>query len=127
VPELAEELDTSTDSILEAMEAGSAYTAASIDAPAPATRDDARTSLSERLSDSESKYERSDVRLVVGQLLERLPEREATILRLRFFDELSQSEIAERVGISQMHVSRLLRRTLRDLRTLLDARGGIDV
>jgi RNA polymerase sigma-B factor len=127
VPELAKELDTSTDAILEAMEAGSAYTAASIDAPAPSSRGDDRTRLSERLSDGEGKYERSEVRLVVGQLLERLPEREATILRLRFFDELSQSEIAEQVGISQMHVSRLLRRTLRDLRTLLDARGGIDV
>jgi RNA polymerase sigma-B factor len=127
VPELAVELDTSTDSILEAMEAGTAYTAASIDAPSPSSPDDGRTSLSERLSDGESKYERSDVRLVVGQLLERLPEREATILRLRFFDELSQSEIADRVGISQMHVSRLLRRSLRDLRTILDARGGIDV
>ena len=125
VPELATELDTSTDAILEAMEAGTAYTAASIDAPSPASRDDSRTRLSERLADSESKYDRSDVRLVVGQLLERLPEREATILRLRFFDELSQSEIAERVGISQMHVSRLLRRTLRDLRTLLDARRSV--
>jgi RNA polymerase sigma-B factor len=126
VSELAKELDVSDEAILEAMEAGSAYTAASLDAPAPGSGQDDRTRLSERVADTELGLERSEVRMVVQQLLERLPEREAMILQLRFFDELSQSEIAERVGISQMHVSRLLRRTLRDLRTLLDAQGGAE-
>jgi RNA polymerase sigma-B factor len=55
----------------------------------------------------------------VADLLETLPEREATIVRLRFYEELTQSEIAERVGISQMHVSRLLRKTLLALREQL--------
>jgi RNA polymerase sigma-B factor len=56
----------------------------------------------------------------VGQLLDTLPDREAEILRLRFYDELTQTEIAERVGISQMHVSRLIRRCLLDLRAHLE-------
>jgi RNA polymerase sigma-B factor len=56
----------------------------------------------------------------VSQLLGSLPEREATILRLRFYEELTQSEIAQRLGISQMHVSRLMRRCLDDLRELLE-------
>jgi RNA polymerase sigma-B factor len=56
----------------------------------------------------------------VGQLLDSLPEREAEILRLRFYDELTQTEIADRIGISQMHVSRLIRRCLLDLRETLD-------
>lgn len=120
VAELAKELDASEDEILEAMEAGAAYSAVSIDAPSPGGASDEGRSLSDRLSTPEVREHRVEVRLLVEQLLERLPEREAEILRLRFFDELSQAEIADRVGISQMHVSRLLRRTLRDLRTLLD-------
>jgi len=60
------------------------------------------------------------LRVLVSQLLGSLPEREATILRLRFYEELTQSEIAQRLGISQMHVSRLMRRCLDDLRELLE-------
>jgi RNA polymerase sigma-B factor len=51
-------------------------------------------------------------RVVLGNLIATLPEREQTIVRLRFYENLTQSEIAERVGISQMHVSRLLRKSL---------------
>jgi RNA polymerase sigma-B factor len=120
VAELARDLDVSEEDVLEAMEAGTAYTAASIDAPAPGGPDDERTRLSDRLGAGELRYHRAEVQMVVEQLLHRLPEREAEILRLRYYEQLSQSEIADRVGISQMHVSRLLRRTLRDLRTLLD-------
>jgi RNA polymerase sigma-B factor len=61
-----------------------------------------------------------ELRMLVDQLLDALPEREATIMRLRFYDELTQSEIAERLGISQMHVSRLMRRCLDDLRAMLE-------
>jgi RNA polymerase sigma-B factor len=60
------------------------------------------------------------MRLLVDQLLDTLPEREAEIMRLRFYEELTQSQIAERLGISQMHVSRLMRRCLVDLRATLD-------
>ena len=58
--------------------------------------------------------------MLVQQLLETLPEREAEILRLRFYEELTQSEIAARLGISQMHVSRLMRRCLDNLRATLE-------
>ena len=57
-------------------------------------------------------------------LLANLPEREQTIVRLRFYDELSQSEIAARVGVSQMHVSRLLRAALERLREHADTSEG---
>jgi len=59
----------------------------------------------------------SEERVLVDQLVESLPEREQEIVRLRFYEDLTQSEIAERLGISQMHVSRLLRKCLLDLRT----------
>ena len=58
--------------------------------------------------------------MLVAQLLESLPEREATIMRLRFYEDLTQSEIAARLGISQMHVSRLMRRCLDQLREMLE-------
>ena len=60
------------------------------------------------------------MRLLVDQLLDTLPEREAEIMRLRFYEELTQSQIAERLGISQMHVSWPARRCLVDLRATLD-------
>jgi RNA polymerase sigma-B factor len=61
---------------------------------------------------------------MVRNLLERLPERERAIVSMRFFDELSQSEIAERVGISQMHVSRLLRSSFERMRAWADGEPG---
>ena len=59
-------------------------------------------------------------RMTVDALLERLPDRERTILELRFYDQLNQSDIAERVGVSQMHVSRLIKRALERLTTFVE-------
>lgn len=120
VPELARALDATEDEILESMEAGGAYRADSLDAPTPGDGDE-RLKLGDRLAGDDPSMGRSELRVLVAQLMESVPEREATILRLRFVDEMTQSEIAEVVGVSQMHVSRLLRRTLRDLRARLEA------
>ena len=118
VSELAEELGISTEAVLEAMEAGAAYRATSLDARRPG--DEEGLTLGDRLPSEEAASRPAEVRVLVGQLLDTLPEREAEILRLRFYDELTQTEIAERVGISQMHVSRLIRRCLLDLRAHLE-------
>ena len=118
VTELAEELDLSTESVLEAMEAGAAYRATSLDARRPG--DEEGVTLGDRLPSEEAASRPAEVRVLVGQLLDTLPDREAEILRLRFYDELTQTEIAERIGISQMHVSRLIRRCLLDLRANLE-------
>jgi RNA polymerase sigma-B factor len=64
--------------------------------------------------------ERMNDNLALAELMDRLPERERTILQLRFFEDMTQSEIASRLDISQMHVSRLLRRTLLELREQLE-------
>src|SRR5690606_28086067 len=114
VAELATEMGIDEDEVLDAMEAGAAYRATSLDARRPG--DDEGTSLAERLAGAETASRPVEIRVLVGQLLRRLPDREATILRLRYYDELTQSEIADRLGISQMHVSRLIRRCLIDLR-----------
>jgi RNA polymerase sigma-B factor len=118
VAELAAELDISDDEVLEAMEAGAAYRATSLDAHRPG--DDEGATLADRLPGAEPPSRPVEMRVLVSQLLDSLPPREAEIVRLRFYDELTQTEIAERLGISQMHVSRLIRRCLLDLREALD-------
>jgi RNA polymerase sigma-B factor len=118
VGELAAELDVSEDEVLDAVEAGAAYRATSLDARRPG--DDDNGPLGDRLVGGEAPSGRVEMRLLVDQLLDTLPPRDAEIMRLRFYDELTQSEIAERLGISQMHVSRLMRRCLSDLRATLD-------
>jgi RNA polymerase sigma-B factor len=118
VSELAAELEVSEDDVLDAVEAGAAYRATSLDARRPG--DDDQGPLGDRLAGGEAPSGRVEMRLLVDQLLDTLPEREAEIMRLRFYEELTQSQIAERLGISQMHVSRLMRRCLVDLRATLD-------
>lgn len=111
VPELAEAIGASTDEVLEGIAAGAAYSTVSLDAPAPGT-DGARRDP----GDDDTGYEEATNLDLVERLMAKLPEREREIVRLRFYEELSQSEIAERIGISQMHVSRLLRRSFEQMR-----------
>jgi RNA polymerase sigma-B factor len=118
VAELADELGITVDDVLEAQEAGAAYRATSLDARRPGDEDGAP--LGERLPGGDAASQPVELRMLVGQLLRTLPAREAEILRLRFYEELTQSEIAERLGISQMHVSRLIRRCLLELRGRMD-------
>ena len=117
VPQLAEHLGIATDEVVEGIAAGSAYTTASLDAPVGSDGDGTRQIGAE----DEGFGHVSDTTLV-DDLLATLPEREQEIVRLRFYGELSQSEIAERVGISQMHVSRLLRRSFEQMKRRADAR-----
>jgi RNA polymerase sigma-B factor len=110
--EIAEQLEVDQEDVLEAMEANRAYATHSLDAQLPGED----RSLGDTLGGDEPGMENVESQIVVEDLLATLPEREQTILRLRFFDGLTQTEIATRVGISQMHVSRLLARSLETLR-----------
>ena len=107
VPELAEALGVAEDVVIEALDARTAYRPGSLSAPTD--RDGGRT-LGDSLASDDRGFGTVDARLTVERLLSALPARERRILELRYFEELSQDQIAERVGISQMHVSRLLRR-----------------
>src|SRR3954447_25465952 len=107
--EIAEHLGVSIDDVLEAIEAGGAYRTTPL--VSGNDDDDTRRETIALRTDDEL-LAGSDDRMLVNQLLESLPERERTIVELRFFAGLSQSEIAERVGVSQVHVSRLLRSSL---------------
>lgn len=115
VPEIAAALDVSEDNLLEAMEAGAAYQPASISAGAGAGNDEAGPTLADRLGGPDEEHGRAEARVTVRSLMAKLPERERTIVYLRYFKDLTQSEIAEQVGVSQMHVSRLLRQALETL------------
>jgi RNA polymerase sigma-B factor len=106
--EVAERLGISEDLVLESLDAASAYRADSIDAP-----NAVGSPVADRLSSDTMPM---DASVELRQLIEQLPDREREIIQLRFFDGWSQAEIAERVGISQVHVSRLLRATLASIR-----------
>ncbi len=113
IAEIALRANASVDNVIEAMEAGHAYRSSSLDAP---LLGDDPTAQSAKLGQPDDRFTGVDERNELDSLLKDLPERERAILVLRFYDGLTQSEIAQRVGISQMHVSRLLSRTLDVLR-----------
>ena len=100
--------------VIEALEAMTAYSPDSLDAPCTAAEDGA-TTLGDSLGVEDRGFSRVDVGQAVAPAFRALPAREQAILKLRFVDDLTQSEIAEQVGMSQMHVSRLLRRALERL------------
>jgi RNA polymerase sigma-B factor len=120
IAELAAEVDATEDHVLEALEAGIAHQATSLDSPPGAASDDEGRSLGDRvLGRRERGFDDIDRQQVVADLLEGLPEREREVIRLRFFENLTQPEIAERMGVSQSYLSRIIRRTLVDLRDRL--------
>lgn len=121
IAELSTALDVSEDHVLEALEAGVAHQATSLDQPAPGDEDGAPRS-DRLLATHDVGYGRVDHEIIVRELMEDLPERERTIIYLRFFENLTQPEIAERVGVSQSYLSRILRKTLLDLKNRLEER-----
>jgi len=115
VHELASAMNLSDEEVLDALEARHAYAVDSLDAGGP---DDAThpRAVAEAMGGLDEALEAVEERESLRPLIEALPERERRIIMLRFFGNMSQSQIAEEMGISQMHVSRLLARTLADLR-----------
>jgi RNA polymerase sigma-B factor len=122
VQELAEYLELGQDEVIDALQAIQAYESLSLDAPRPGATDEA-TSYGDAMGHEDERYELVELDATVSAVLGRIPQRERQILRMRFVDDLTQTEIAERVGISQMQVSRLLRRSLDQLRALTDTKS----
>jgi RNA polymerase sigma-B factor len=115
--ELAQELGIDQEEVLQGLVAGNAYTTISVDRSSPQT-DDGLT-LAETLGEYDAALDEVENNEALRPLLEALPERERSIVMLRFFGNMTQTQIAERVGVSQMHVSRLLAKTLAQLRDQL--------
>ncbi|MFD9128904.1 RNA polymerase sigma factor SigF [Kitasatospora sp. NPDC059571] len=121
VAELAVCLGVSEEDVVEGLAVGNAYTASSLDS-APG-EEDGDGPLADRLGYDDLALEGVEYRESLKPLLAKLPPRERRIIMLRFFGNLTQSQIGEEIGISQMHVSRLLTRTLAQLRAGLTAEG----
>jgi RNA polymerase sigma-B factor len=116
IEELAEATEATVEQVLEAMQGAQAYSTVSLDEPIGEDGD-----VAERFGADDPEFERAEHRVELARGLDALPPRERSILLLRFFEGLTQREIADRVGISQMHVSRLLRRSIERMRTQLEA------
>ncbi|MCX4091242.1 RNA polymerase sigma factor SigF [Nocardia sp. alder85J] len=112
--EIAAELGIDADEVTQAVIAGNAYQPSSIDAVS--TGRDTEASLLDTLGEEESQFDRVEEYVAIRPLLAGLPERERRILTMRFFESMTQTQIAAQMGISQMHVSRILAKTLARLR-----------
>ena len=113
---MAHALGCSVEEVLEAQQAAASYEAASLDAPTARDDDEAGT-LVELLGGEDAAYELVEDREAIASTWKELPDLERSVLELRFMHDLNQREIGERIGYSQMHVSRLLRRALSRLET----------
>ena len=123
IAEIARAAEATEDEVLEALDSAHAYSLISLDAGPD--RDEG-LSYHEQLGDVDEALEALEDRVSVGPLLKQLAPRERRMLHLRFFKGMTQSEIASELGISQMHVSRLLAKTLAQLRSSLEDESGTE-
>jgi RNA polymerase sigma-B factor len=118
VRELAEYVECSEEEVLDGLQTGEAYDTVSLDAP---RRSESQTAKRlDALGGADDRLDLVDDQATVFAAAQRLPERERRILYLRYGEDLTQAEIAQRVGVSQMQVSRLLRKSVTRLRELID-------
>jgi RNA polymerase sigma-B factor len=118
--ELGEDLEEDVEQILEALEAAHAHDTMSLDMPRTVDEEDGGT-YADTLGAPDEQFEMLEYTSAIAGTLRALPERDRLVLKLRFEDDLTQAEIAARVGVSQMHVSRIIRRTLDRLRVAAEA------
>jgi RNA polymerase sigma-B factor len=117
--ELAAATDFTLEEVLEAMEAATAYDSVPLEAPRSPEEGETERVV-ERLGAEDPGYELAEYSATLGPELSALPERDRRVLYLRFVEDMTQSEIAEQIGVSQMHVSRLIRAALAKLRSEID-------
>jgi RNA polymerase sigma-B factor len=118
--EIADETGLDPEVVLEALEAAIAYDAVSLDTPRTSEEEDGDT-YADTVGAVDDRFELIEYTSAIGPTMRALPIRDRLVLKLRFEEDLTQLEIAERIGVSQMHVSRLIRRALKRLRTVADA------
>jgi RNA polymerase sigma-B factor len=120
VAELAEATGADEEEVIDALDSANAYSTRSLHAPFD---DGGEDSLADRLGSEDSGFEDVEDGALIAAGLDALDERERRIVELRFFEEKTQSQIAAEVGVSQMHVSRLLRQALATMRGRIEERG----
>ena len=120
--QIADELELPVEDVLEAIAANAAWDTASLDTPVRSTGDEGQT-IAETVGETDGRFELIEGRASISRALKALPERERLILHLRFGEELTQREIGQRIGVSQMHVSRLIRQALERARRIAEEAG----
>jgi RNA polymerase sigma-B factor len=117
VTEIARTVDQSEEAVLEALEAAGAYHATSLETPrGGATDGEPGETLADTVGGDEDGYDRAEDRATIARLMRSITPREREVLRLRFEEDLTQAEIGEIIGVSQMQVSRLIRQAVARLR-----------
>ena len=117
IPEIVDATGVPFEEVVEAFELGHAYSPISLDAEG----DEEHGALASSLGEEDPALAHVEVRHTLEEALQRLPERLREVIRLRYYESLSQADIATRLGISQIHVSRIQREALRRLRSLIEA------
>ncbi len=125
--ELAEHLDMTVEDVIEALAADGCFAPSSLDRPVAANGDAGAVALGDFLGEADPATPAAEARVVLGPVVRRLKPRDRRIVYLRFFEQRSQQEIADEIGVTQMQVSRLLARILRDLRRELTSSSGSPV
>jgi RNA polymerase sigma-B factor len=124
VPELSRHLGITEEAALEALQAAGAYHASSLDVPrGGAGADEGSETLADSIGGDDESYDRAEERATIDQLMRSITPREREVLRLRFEQDMTQAEIGEVIGVSQMQVSRLIRQAVARLR-LAAAQSG---
>ncbi|EOR26217.1 RNA polymerase sigma factor SigB [Cytobacillus oceanisediminis] len=124
VNEIADYLEVSEEEVLEAMEMGRSYQALSVDHSIEADSEGGTVTLLDIVGDVDQGFERVNQKLVLEKVLHVLTEREKSIIQYTYLDNLSQKEAGEKLGISQMHVSRLQRRAIKKLQEAIQAESS---
>jgi len=123
VSQIAAAVGASEEQVLEALEAAGAYRATSIDAPRPGGDDEAGDTVGDAVGRSDEGFGRAEDRATLERLMTALSDRDREVLRLRFVEDLTQAEIGEHIGVSQMQISRIIRQSLSRLRSAAGEEG----
>jgi len=123
VQEIGQRIEATDEEVLEAMHASQGHHAVSLDATSTMGDGDEPGPLRDRIGSEDLSFDTVEYGEAIGPVLKEISERDRQVLHLRFVEDLTQAEIAERVGVSQMHVSRLIRRALERLRTVAEHAG----
>ena len=122
IDEIAARLGTTPDEVLEAMESSSAYSSVPLEGQAGTEEDDAPAVI-DRYASVDNDLEASDDRMILEDVISEFPEADQQAIRMRYLDGMTQVEIAKKLGISQVQVSRMLRRALRRIQEKIDPEG----
>ncbi|NLY79735.1 MAG: RNA polymerase sigma factor SigB [Lysinibacillus sp.] len=127
IPEIAEFLEVGVEEVLEAMEIGKNYQALSIDHSVESDADGSKVTLLDMIGQEDEQFELTNKRIVVSEAMSILSERERQIIQLTFLEQLSQKEAGEKLGISQMHVSRIQRKAIEKLKSVIAINSSVSI